>query len=140
MTRHRCRLLAGVLILMLAPTARGQSPATRELLLNPSHLKGLQFPYDVACERGGACAILWDEGVFSEDDPPKFLGIHLAVTVVSPAGGVMRERILAENPYGVYPALSVVGQRLALFWDKFLDEAQAYVGQWFGFDLEPRSE
>ncbi|MFL6199634.1 MAG: hypothetical protein ACJ76J_10685, partial [Thermoanaerobaculia bacterium] len=141
MTRHRFWLLA--LGVLLAQAALGQSPATRELLLNASRLKGLQFPDDMACERGGTCTVVWDDGVFSEDDPPLFLGMRLWATVVSPAGGVVRERILTEDPNTVLPTLASVGQRFAMFWDKNFGrpgERIEHVYQWFGLDLEPRGE
>lgn len=143
MTRYRCWLLAAALSLLGAVMAHAQSPASREILVNASQLKGLQFPYDITCGRS-ICLVLWVFGEFSEDDPPKYEGDRLAATTLAPAGGILREEIFAEDPNSVSPSVVAVGQQFAIFWRKTLTPAPLVssvpVYRWFNHDLQPGSE
>lgn len=127
---------------LLAATSNGQSPAGWEMLLNGIELKGLQFPHDTACESSGVCIVLWDSGVFSEEEPPKFLGVRLGATTLA-AGGVLQQSIFAEDPFSVSLSTVAIGQRFAVLWGVSVPEGlevlQIPVYQLFDRDLQPRS-
>lgn len=138
-----CRWILVIGISLLAGAARGQSPAGGEMLVNASELKGLQAPYDVACERSGVCIVIWDSGVFSSDDPPKFLGVRLGATTLASAGGVLKESIFAEDRYSISLSAVAVGQQFAIFWGASVIEGpdvnERPVYQLFDHDLQPAS-
>jgi len=136
---HRRTLLALLLLLAWAAVPAGaQSPAGGEILLNPSHLPGFQIPSDVACDRGGTCIVTWNYPVFSADRT--FLGTRFASTTVSPAGALIREKLIAEDPRSYWMTVTTAGRRFALFWTRFLNDKDVPLYQWFDENLVPRSD
>jgi hypothetical protein len=130
--------------LVLRAVAFAQSPAGREVPLNPAHLKGDQYLADLSCARNGLCVVLWEFGVFSDADPPEFLNVRLAATTLAPIEGVLEERLFAEDPYATTPSAVASGRRFAFFWIKTKIEApqlpSASVCQWYDTNLVPQSE
>lgn len=101
---------------LCSSVVRGQSPAEKEVLVNPAHVAGDQYLYDLACQRSSVCIVLWDYGVFSADQV--FQGVRLGATTLAPAGGIRRERVYAEDPFEVNPVGTTVGQQFVTFWTK----------------------
>jgi hypothetical protein len=137
---HHCasRFATGWLLALAGVvSASAQSPAGGEMLLNPHFLPGYQSPSDIACDRSGTCIVTWSFGVFAPDG--NYLGSKLAATTVSPVGGMLREKILAEDPLDVLMMTAASGSRFALFWTKSSSNLDLPVYQWFDGNLEPRS-
>lgn len=138
MHRHVLCLTASWLFVLAAVIPAGaQSPAGGELLLNPSHLPESQYLSDVACDRGGACVVTWDYGVFSADR--EYLGSKLAATTVSAMGALLRERLIAEASFDPFMTTVASGRRFALFWSHFSGTVDFPLYQWFDEDLALRS-
>jgi hypothetical protein len=133
--------IATGLSLLLALAASSQSPVEREVVANRMHLAGYQSKSGLACQRSSLCIVLWSSDIFSASD--QFLGVRLGATTLSATGGVLEERIYADEFYSITPLVEAIDQRFAVFWDTTITVGPVPIKpvyRWFGRDLLPQGE
>ena len=136
-------ILGALALLGQIGAACAQSPAGRETLLNGIGTKGLQAPAGLACDSKGLCLVTWGSLLYFDDDPGKFRTAQLGAATLSPAGNLLKAKILVEDPYLHGGDVLRIGQSFGVFWDISIFEPQRAYGKPFyqllDHQLEPRS-